>query len=138
MKEILIIAALFIASLLLNALITRWSTKRILGIEVSWLKSTLIVAGRSLCALLAGFVLGFCIRLGLTGELDQNILQISAMVVVACLSFLAYWILLGKMTKTRISLWGMTKTVGTEAVMLSVTVIGISVVLSTVFYVFEN
>ena len=136
MKEIIFIAVLFVLSMLLNAMITRWSAKRVLGIEVSWLKSTLIITGRSLCALLAGFVVGFAIRLGLTGELDQNILQIIGMVIVAGLSFLAYWILLGKMTNTRITFWGMTKTVGTEAVMLSVTVLGISVVLSTVFYMF--
>ena len=138
MFEIITIAVLFVISMLLNAVITKWSTKRVLGMEVSWLKSTLIVTGRSLCALLAGFVLGFAIRLGLTGELDQNVLQITGMVIVAGLSFLAYWILLGKMTNTRISFWGMTKTVGTEAVMLSMTVIGISVVLSTLFYVFES
>jgi len=123
--------------MLVNALITKWSTKRVLGIEVSWLKSTVIVVGRSLAALLAGFVIGYAVRLGLTGEIDQNAMKITAMFAVACMSFLAYWLLLGKITNTQISFWGMTKTVGTEAVMLSVTVIGISVVLSTVFYLFE-
>ncbi len=137
MLEIIVIAVLFVVSMLVNAIITRWSTKRVLGIEVSWLKSTVIVIGRSFAALLAGFVIGYAVRLGLAGEINQNAMKIAAMFVIASLSFLAYWVLLGKMTNTQISFWGMTKTVGTEAVMLSVTVIGISVVLSTVFFLFK-
>ena len=101
------------------------------------MKSTVIVIGRSFAALLAGFVIGYAVRLGLAGEINQNAMKIAAMFVIASLSFLAYWVLLGKMTNTQISFWGMTKTVGTEAVMLSVTVIGISVVLSTVFFLFK-
>ncbi|MBL4607585.1 MAG: hypothetical protein JKY01_07130 [Pseudomonadales bacterium] len=137
MEEIGVVGILFVLSLAANATITRWSTKRVLGLEVSLVKSWLIVSGRSFAALLAGFAIGYAVRLGLQGDAPYKAIQLSGMVLVSCLSFLAYWVLLGKMTNTSISLWGMTKTVAAETVMLVICVVGISIVLSIIFYIFN-
>lgn len=137
MVEIGVVSILFLLSLAANALITRWSAKKVLGLEVSLVRSGLIVAGRSLAALLAGFAVGYAIRLGLQGDVAHKALQLAGMVVVALLSFFAYWVLLGKMTNTSISFWGMTKTVATETVMLLVAAFGIAIVLSFIFYTFQ-
>ena len=137
MEEIGVVGILFVLSLAANATITRWSTKRVLGLEVSLVKSWLIVSGRSFAALLAGFAIGYAVRLGLQGDVPYKAIQLSGMVLVSCLSFLAYWVLLGKMTNTSISLWGMTKTVAAETVMLVICVVGISIVLSIIFYIFN-
>ncbi len=137
MEEIGVVGILFILSLAANAIITRWSTKRVLGLEVSLVKSWLIVSGRSFAALLAGFAIGYAVRLELQGDVAYKAVQLSGMILVSCLSFLAYWVLLGKMTNTSISLWGMTKTVAAETVMLVISVVGISIVLSVIFYIFN-
>ena len=138
MAEIGVVGILFLLSLVANALVTRWSAKRVLGIEVSLLKSGLIVTGRSLAALLAGFAIGYIIRLSIqSGDNSHQAVQIMGMGIVALLSFGAYWALLGKITNTSISLWGMTKTVATETVMLVVTAFGIAIILSTIFYTFQ-
>lgn len=137
MVEIGVVSILFLLSLAANALITRWSAKKVLGLEVSLVRSGLIVAGRSLAALLAGFAVGYAIRLGLQGDVAHKAVQLAGMVVVALLSFFAYWALLGKMTNTSISFWGMTKTVATETVMLLVAAFGIAIVLSFIFYTFQ-
>lgn len=139
MVEIVAIALLFVLSLMANAVITRWSTKRILGLDMSVMSSYLVVVGRSLAALLAGFAIGYAVRLGFLTENNGQIeyVKMAAMLLVACLSFLAYWVLLGKVSKTSISLWGMTKTVATETGMLAVSVVGVSIVLSTVFFLFS-
>ena len=142
MTEVGVIALLFVLSLAANALITRWSTKRVLGLDVSMVKAGLIVTVRSLAALLAGFSIGYGINIGLIhnpegqGQ-DARYAQMGAMALVACLSFLAYWAMLGKLTNSRISFWGMTKTVATETTLLVASVVGVSVVLSTVFYFFS-
>lgn len=137
MVEIGVVSILFLLSLAANALMTRWSAKKVLGLEVSLFRSGLIVAGRSLAALLAGFAAGYVIRLGLQGDVAHKAVQLSCMVVVALLSFFAYWALLGKMTNTSISFWGMTKTVVTETVMLLVIAFGIAIILSFTFYTFQ-
>lgn len=137
MVEIGVVSILFLLSLAANALITRWSAKKVLGLEVSLVRSGLIVAGRSLAALLAGFAVGYGIRLGLQGDVAHKAVQLAGMVVVALLSFFAYWALLGKMTNTSISFWGMTKTVATETVMLLVAAFGIAIILSFIFYTFQ-
>ena len=138
MGEIGVVSVLFLLSLGANALITRWSTRRVLGLDVSLLKSGTIVLGRSFAALLAGFAVGYAIRLGLQGgEIAHKVIQISGMGLVAVLSFLVYWVLLGKMTSTSISLWGMTKTVAAESVMLIVGSVGVAIVLSVLFYLFN-
>jgi len=137
MTEIGIVGGLFLISLVANAAITRWSTKRVLGINVSFIRSSLIVAGRSLAALLAGFSIGYVIRVGLQDETPDKVVMLSSMTIVSLLSFFAYWLLLGKMTNTSISLWGMTKTVAAETVMLIVVSSGIAIVLSFIFYTFK-
>ncbi|MCG7883721.1 MAG: hypothetical protein AB2669_07235 [Candidatus Thiodiazotropha endolucinida] len=137
MVEIGVVSILFLLSLAANALITRWSAKKVLGLEVSLVRSGLIVAGRSLAALLAGFAVGYAIRLGLQGNVAHKAVQLAGMAMVALLSFFAYWALLGKMTNTSISFWGMTKTVATETVMLLVAAFGIAIVLSFIFYTFQ-
>lgn len=143
MKGIGAIGALFVLSMAANVFITRWSAKRILGLDVPVVKSGLIVLGRSLAALLAGFAVGYAIRLGFAsdgvgeGTVVARTIQMSGMMLVACLSFLAYWLLLGKMTNTQISLWGMTKTVAAESTMLVISVVGVSLVLSTLFVLFK-
>ncbi len=139
MIEIVALALLFVLSLMANAVIIKWSTKRVLGLDISVMSSYLVVMGRSLAALLAGFAIGYAVRLGLLTENNDQIeyVKIAAMLLVACLSFLAYWILLGKASKTSISFWGVTKTVATETVMLAISVVGVSVVLSTVFFLFS-
>lgn len=137
MVEIGVVSILFLLSLAANALITRWSAKKVLGLEVSLVRSGLIVAGRSLAALLAGFAVGYAIRLGLQGDVAHKAVQLAGMAMVALLSFFAYWALLGKMTNTSISFWGMTKTVATETVMLLVAAFGIAIVLSFIFYTFQ-
>ena len=137
MEEIGVVGILFVISLAANAIITRWSTKRVLGLEVSLVKSWLVVSGRSFAALLAGFAIGYAVRLELQGNASYKVIQLSGMLLVSCLSFLAYWVLLGKMTNTSISLWGMTKTVAAETVMLVISVVGISIVLSIIFYIFN-
>lgn len=138
MTEIGIVGILFIVSLAANALITQWSAKRVLGIDVSIVHSGVIVMGRTLAALLGGFAVGYAIRLGFQGDTGNKAIQIAGMGAVAVLSFIAYWALLGKITKTSISLWGMTKTVATETALLVVSVIGIAIVLSTVFTLFSS
>ena len=139
MGEISIVGALFLLSLVANAIITRWSTKRVLGLEVSLVKSSVIIVGRSLAAMLGGFAIGYGIKVGLLEgeEIDHKFIQLSGMVTVALLSFIAYWVLLGKMTNTSISFWGMTKTVVTETTMLIIVSIGIAIVLSTIFFLFS-
>lgn len=139
MVEIVAIALLFVLSLMANAVITRWSTKRVLGLDMTVMSSYLVVVGRSLAALLAGFAIGYAVRLGFLTENNGQIeyVKMAAMLLVACLSFLAYWVLLGKVSKKSISFWGMTKTVATETGMLAVSVVGVSVVLSTVFFLFS-
>ncbi|MCG8061004.1 MAG: hypothetical protein N0E38_14420 [Candidatus Thiodiazotropha endolucinida] len=97
MVEIGVVSILFLLSLAANALITRWSAKKVLGLEVSLVRSGLIVAGRSLAALLAGFAVGYAIRLGLQGNVAHKAVQLAGMAMVALLSFFAYWALLGKM-----------------------------------------
>lgn len=138
MKEVLGLAVLFLISLGVNALMTQWSAKRVLGIQISVLKSGIVVLLRSLAALLAGFAVGYVIRIGLHGEIADKGIQVAGMVVVSILSFLAYWVLLGRFTKSSITLWGMTKTVGAETAMLSLAAVGIAVVVSTVFFVFKG
>lgn len=137
--EIVAIALLFVLSLMANAVITRWSTKRVLGLDMTVMSSYLVVVGRSLAALLAGFAIGYAVRLGFLTENNGQIeyVKMAAMLLVACLSFLAYWVLLGKVSNTSISLWGMTKTVATETGMLAVSVVGVSIVLSAVFFLFS-
>lgn len=137
MVEIGVVSILFLLSLAANALITKWSAKKVLGLEVSLVRSGLIVAGRSFAALLAGFAVGYAIRLGLQGDVAHKAVQLAGMAVVALLSFFAYWALLGKMTNASISFWGMTKTVATETVMLLVAAFGIAIVLSFIFYTFQ-
>lgn len=139
MVEIVAIALLFVLSLMANAVITRWSTKRVLGLDMTVMSSYLVVVGRSLAALLAGFAIGYAVRLGFLTENNGQIeyVKMAAMLLVACLSFLAYWVLLGKVSNTSISLWGMTKTVATETGMLAVSVVGVSIVLSAVFFLFS-
>jgi len=139
MNEISIVGVLFLLSLVANAVITRWSTKRVLGLEVSLVKSSVIVVGRSLAAMLGGFAIGYGIKVGLLegGEVNHKFIQLSGMAVVVVLSFVAYWVLLGKMTNTSISFWGMTKTVATETIMLVVVSVGIAIVLSVVFFTFS-
>jgi hypothetical protein len=139
MLQIGVVAILFVLSMAANALITRWSARRVLGLDVSVVKSGIIVLGRSFAALLAGFAIGYIIRLVFVTNgmeevagLSMN-LQIGALAMVAGLSFLAYWVLLERVTNTNISLWGMTKTVATESVVLGVSVVGVSVILSAVF-----
>ncbi|MFC1337330.1 MAG: hypothetical protein G8D91_21915 [gamma proteobacterium symbiont of Clathrolucina costata] len=140
MDEISFVGMLFLLSLAANAIITRWSTKRVLGLDVSLVKSGVIVVGRSLAALLGGFAVGYAIKVGLLQgdvEVANKAIQLTGMAAVAALSFLAYWVLLGKMTNTSISLWGMTKTVATESVMLIVASVGIAIILSVVMVTFS-
>ena len=143
MKGIGAIAALFVLSMTVNVFITRWSAKRVLGLDVTVVKSGLIVLGRSLAALLAGFAVGYAIQLGFVpdgggeGTVVARNIQMSGLMLVACLSFLVYWLLLGKMTHTQISLWGMTKTVAAESTMLVISVVGVSLVLSTLLVLFK-
>lgn len=137
MIEISVVGSLFLISLAANALVTRWSARKVLGIEVSIVKSISIVVVRSLAALLAGFSVGYGIRLFLQGEIIQQSVQIIGVSIVAVLSFIIYWALLGKMTNTSISFLGMTKTVLTESVMLFGVAVGIAIFLSLSFYVFN-
>lgn len=138
MTEIIVVGSLFLFSLGLNAFTARWSTRKVLGINLSWASSGLIVLGRSLAALLAGFAIGYAIRLLLQGNVNQNILQLASMFVISILSFLAYWALLGKLSGKSISLWGMTKTVATETMVLVGSCTAIAIVLSTVIYLFNG
>jgi len=136
--EIVILSVLFLVSLGVNALITRWSAKRVLGLDISVIKSGIVVLLRSLSALLAGFAVGYAIRLGSNGEMADKGIQVVGMGIVSLLSFLAYWVLLGRLTKSSITLWGMTKTVGTETALLIVAAVGIAVVVSTVTFIFKG
>lgn len=138
MSEILVLSVLFLVSLAANALVTRWSTKRVLGINLSVIKSGIIVLLRSLAALLAGFAVGYAIRVGSSGDIADKGIQVVGMALVSLFSFLAYWVLLGRFTKSSISLWGMTKTVGTETALLVLASLGIALVVSVVFVVFRN
>lgn len=139
MIEIGLIAILFVLSLAANAIIARWSAKKVLGLDVSLVRSMSIVAGRSFAALLAGFAIGYAIRLGLAEDSGtaQNTVQMIGVGAVALLSFLAYWLLLGKMTGTNISLVGMTKTVAVETGMLFACAFAIAIIMSTMFVLFQ-
>lgn len=140
MIEIGLVTLLFVLSVIANSIITRWSTKRVLGLNISVLSSYLIVLGRSLAALLAGLAIGYAVRIGFLGDSKESFdyLKIASMLLIACLSFFAYWFLLGKVSKTSISLWSMTKTVTAETGLLIVSVVGVSIVLSTVFFLFSQ
>lgn len=137
--EIISIAVLFVISLVANAIITKWSAKRVLGLDLTNFSASLVVIGRSLAALLAGFSIGYAIRLGFLPEVEGDLeyIKLAMMLFVACLSFLAYWALLGRVSKTRISFLGMAKTVATETVMLVVSVVGVSLVISSAFFLFS-
>ena len=139
MNAILFIGVLFMLSLAVNTVITRWSTKRVLGIDVSYFNSGIAVTGRSLPGLLAGFALGYAVRIGLQGDAAtiDGALQIGAMVIISIFSFLVYWVLLGKLTGKEISLWGITKTAATETVVMIGSVFVIGIVLSVTFYFFN-
>lgn len=130
MKEILVVFTFFVTSLLLNALVTKYSAKKVLGIELSFLKSNLVVLGKSLAMLLAGFCVGYGIKLGFDGKTELKSVKLIALSSVTLLSFFVYWFLLGKISETRISFWGMTKTVITETSIMIGAIIGISLILA--------
>lgn len=136
MSGIAIVGILFLVSLVVNAIIARWSANKVLGVKISLLRSGLAVGGRSLAALLGGFAVGYAIKVGAQGDAPHKMIQIVGMLCVTGLSFLAYWVLLGKITNTSISLWGMTKTVATETLLLIVSAFGIALLLSAIFYLF--
>lgn len=136
MKEILAVFALFIVSLTLNALVTKYSAKKILGIELSFFKSNLVVLGKSFAMLLAGFCVGYAIKIGFNGNTELKSVKLIALSTVTLLSFLVYWYLLGRISETRISLWGMTKTVFTETTIMIGSIIGISLILAIFITIF--
>lgn len=130
MKEILSVFGLFIISLLLNAIVTKYSAKKVLGIELSFLKSNLVVLGKSLAMLLAGFCVGYGIKIGFNGATELKSAKLIALSSVTLLSFFVYWYLLGRISATRITLWGMTKTVITETGIMIGSIVGIALILA--------
>lgn len=137
MNEIGVVAVLFLLSIAANAILTKYSTSIVLGINISLFKSSIIVAVRSFAALLSGYSVGYAIRLGLAQEQQANTnIQIACMVLVSLFSFLAYWILLGKLSGSRISLVGITKTIAAETLFLLVSSVGVAIVLSILFAFF--
>lgn len=136
MNEITIVCALFLVSLGANAFITRYSAQRILGVEISLLKSGVVVFGRTLAALLAGFCVGLGLKVGFDANIDLKWVKLGALALMTSLSFIAYWFLLGKMSKTQISFWGMTKTAATETAIMIGAIIAIAFVLSILMLIF--
>jgi len=139
MSTILFIGVIFVLSLIANAYVAQWSTKKVMGIDISLVNSGLVVTGRTFASLLAGFAIGYAINIGLTGNADsvEGMIKIMAMSIVSIFSFLVYWALLGKFTKTKISLWGMTKTAATETVVMLSSVVVISLILSSLYFMFN-
>lgn len=136
-KEILVVAVLFIVSIGFNALIARYSTKKVLGIEMSFFKSSLVVIGRTLAALLAGFCVGYGVKVAFASEVDMKWVQLTGLLLMTGLSFVAYWILLGKVTQTKIPFVGMAKTAIAETGLTIVSIIGVSVIISILLVLFN-
>lgn len=137
MIEIGVVAVLFLLSIAANAILTKYSTSMVLGLNISLFRSSVIVAVRSFAALLSGYSVGYAIRLGLAQEQQANTnIQIAGMVLVSLFSFLVYWILLGKLSGSRISLVGITKTIAAETLLLLVSSAGVAIVLSILFAFF--
>lgn len=137
MKEILLIGLLFIASMLGNTVVAKYSTNKVLGIDISYMRSGFIVLARFMASLLAGFACGYALKVGFGIEqVEHKNFQILGMVAIASLSFLVYWLLLGKLTKSKISLWGMTKTFLTETTIMGAVAVILAIILSTFFVVF--
>lgn len=133
MDIFIVTAGIVVASLVLNALVTKWSTKRMLGLEVSVFKSVLVVATRSCAALLAGLAIGYLIKAGSSKEnLPTDLVQIAGVIFVGALSFFVYWLTLGKVTGTKVHVWAMTKTVAVETGVMIAAVIALSLVISLV------
>lgn len=129
MDNLVVVGLLFVVSTVGSALLQKWSTRKVLGIDISIFKSSILVLGRSLAALFIGFAIGYLIRI-LRADLDPDWIRLVGMGVVTVLSFLIYWILLGKLTKRQVSLVGMTKTVALEGVLLVCAVVAIALLLS--------
>lgn len=137
MIEIGVVAVLFLLSIAANAILTKYSTSMVLGLNISLFRSGVIVAVRSFAALLSGYSVGYAIRLGLAQEQQANTnIQIAGMVLVSLFSFLVYWILLGKLSGSRIPLVGIAKTIAAETLLLLVSSAGVAIVLSILFAFF--
>jgi len=71
MTEIGVLTLLFLLSFAANTFITLWSTKKVLGIEVSLVQSGLIVLGR----FFAGFAVGYAIRIAWKNDSQSHLLM---------------------------------------------------------------
>lgn len=134
MNELLVISALFLVSLLSNALVAKWSTEKVLGVDVSIVKSLFLVGTRSLAGLLAGFAVGYTVSFIIQGDVQEDLLMFVAMVIVSFLSFGVYWLLLGRLTGKKISFWAVTKTVAAETIYMVVFIIALAIFLSILFF----
>jgi len=141
MAQFLVVGFVFVFSLFVDSLLTRWASNKILGVKVTIVQSGVIVLGRSASALLAGFAIGVAISMAFgSKEVDvtTQVVQIGGMLIVALFSFLAYWALLGKFSGMKISAWGATKTIATENAVLFVCVLSIAIIFSIMFTFFEG
>lgn len=131
--EIVILCLLFSFSLLTNAVISKWSTRKFIGIELSLFKSGFLVLTRTLAALVAGFCIGYAVKVGFLGTGDFKSLQIVGVLMVSLLSFFIYWILLQKVSGKKVQAIEMVKSVAAEAGVLAIGIIVLALILSTIF-----
>lgn len=133
MTEILIVAGLMVLSMVFNSMISRWSARRFIGIELSFMKANFLVLSRSLAALLAGFCVGYAIKLGFNSGEEMRGVKIVGVLLMSLVSFFIYWGLMQKVSGKKIELLTMIKSVAAEAGVLIVSIVAISIVLSTIF-----
>ena len=135
MLEIIFIIIVLVASFALNAAVAKYSISRVLDTKISFLKSSLLVLGRTSAGLIAGLTIGFAIKLLAD---DTNAVSISGsqsagMFAIALSSFLAYMFFLKRLSPAKVSVGKLTKTAVTESLLLSMVIIVISVSLSTIY-----
>lgn len=132
--EIVVLCLLFGVSLSVNAVISKWSAKKFIGIELSVVRSAVLVTSRTLAALVAGFCLGYAIKIGIIGKehTEFKTFKLIGVLVMSTVSFFVYWFLLQKIGGKKIQLSVMVKSVAFEAGILLGGIIGIALLLSTV------
>jgi len=129
MFELIFIAILLTLAMMFNAIFTRISAERVLGLKLDMVRSTLLVAVRNLSALLCGFVFGFIIKQGMLGEFVLLSPMTAGLVVVSALALIIYWGTLRTLGFNQITLFGVLKLVTLESILMVVALGGILVVL---------
>lgn len=126
---------IFVVSLLVSAVLVRWSTRKALGIKLSFKRSIWLVLARTVVALIGGFALGNALRLAnQEGLVEQKGVQIIVFCVIGMFSFLVYYFILGKISGQPVPLAGFAKSVGLETGTFMLLLIAFSFVVSTLLH----